>query len=202
MNFAKTLATMPEKTYVGIVKAALWLVPTAGICGLRFFVDAKEDRTKMLLRDLSTFTSGIAFSLFGSELLEKQLTKFKTFENFRVRNFTALMTGLGAYVLYSGIGAPKLSQFFANRKRKGAASLNADNIVPMDLAGKLDVTSGVKSATTISFAKQPTRLRTAEPQPSFFNASPFAHQTNYNALQLANNSALANTYSMPRTLSL
>ncbi len=113
---AKQLLRLSEKSYLNIEKGAMWLIPGLGIPALRYFNDPKETRNQLFFRDLSTYVTGAIIAFVGGEAIERQLARFKPFENFRVRSLTALVSALSLYVLYSGIAAVKLSEKFAPQK--------------------------------------------------------------------------------------
>ena len=96
-----------------IEQAAIWVAPALFIPGIRFFQDSPEDRNKLFVRDLTTYSIGAAIYFLTRGLAGKLIN----FKNESVKNITSTSIALTANILYAGIVAVKMSQLLDNVKK-------------------------------------------------------------------------------------
>jgi len=96
-------------------KVMTWVAPALMIPTIRFLNDERENREKMLVRDLSTYTIGAAVFLLTGLVAKKGFTAARLFSGETQREFAAFITALAANILYAGIFPVRLSQYYAKK---------------------------------------------------------------------------------------
>ena len=95
-----------------------WVAPSVGIPSLRYFQDSKEQRRELFIRDAATYSLGAVTFLtlfFGGK---KAIGHFFPTMRKEVKEFIAFVPALTANILYSGIGAVRLSKYFSQKQQE------------------------------------------------------------------------------------
>lgn len=104
------------------VQVITWVAPAIGIPALRYLHDAKDRRKELFLRDATTYSLGTVIYFAVGFLTKKLLTALNLFKNAANRDFASFLMAITANILYAGIGAVKLSQYYAHKQNEKTGS--------------------------------------------------------------------------------
>lgn len=114
---------MPRINALKMTKETLtWVAPSVGIPTLRYFQDSKEQRRELFIRDAATYSLGAVTYLVlfygGKRAMGHFFPKVKD----DLKEFIPFVAGLAANILYSGIGAVRLSKYLSGKTTKPEAT--------------------------------------------------------------------------------
>jgi hypothetical protein len=121
MHASSISAFLTPQKVKSLTQTLTWTAPAVVIPSLRFVQDVKarpETANELFIRDFTSYAIGATCFLVGKYLANKGFKAAGLFKNDHLREFTAFLTGLTGYLLYSGIGALKVANHFSKTDRK------------------------------------------------------------------------------------
>lgn len=149
--------------FSSIMTNLTWVMPAVFIPTARRIIDGNNYKdtpglaNQLYVRDLTTYSIGAATFFAVRTLAYEALSRTKLIKSDPKAYFAASLAGLGANLLYAGIGAPKLSQFlFKNKGYKKPQKSSQEAITTVETPKKLDLVVGLKNKTSfnVNFANQ------------------------------------------------